>query len=124
MKRALLVIPALAAALLAGCVVVPAPGGPASYGEPVLVAPPPPRVEYIGPPPVTGYIWLGGYWNWSGGRHAWVPGRWAAPRPGYVWVPHRWDRDGDHWRQRGGYWQEQRGRGPDYRGRDRRDQHG
>lgn len=98
-------------ATLSGCVVGPRPvAQPYGYDEAVIVAPPPPRVEYYGAPPVAGQIWIEGYWNWSGSRHEWVPGRWEAPRPGYSWVPHRWERDGDRWRQRGGHWEERRDR--------------
>ena len=97
------------AATLAGCVVAPASRPyDYSYSEPVLVAPPPPRVEYYGAPPVAGQIWIDGYWSWTGRRHEWVSGRWEAPRPGYTWVPHRWERDGDRWHQRGGRWEERR----------------
>lgn len=107
-----IVITALVAttALLGGCVVAPAGpyGGPyygdPYYGSPVVVAPPPPRVEYVGPPPFIGAIWLDGFWTWRGNRHDWVPGRWEAPRSGNNWVPHRWDRDGNQWRERGGHW--------------------
>ena len=95
---------AASAISLSACVVAPVPAGGPYYGEPVVVAPPPPRVEYVGVPPVTGYVWIGGYWNWSRGHHVWVPGRWAPPRQGHVWVPHRWQQDGRNWRQEGGYW--------------------
>jgi hypothetical protein len=95
---------AAAALLLAsGCVVYPV-DQPYYTGEVVGVAPPPPQVEYVGVPPVTGYIWLGGYWGWRGGRHEWVPGRWSAPRPGYHWVPPAWHRQGPGWRFRPGRW--------------------
>jgi len=76
------------------------------YDQPVVrVAPPPLQYEYYGSPPVTGYVWITGYWNWGGVRYVWVPGRWEAPRPGYYWAPHRWERQGDHWRQQGGRWE-------------------
>jgi hypothetical protein len=104
-KRAALLLPVL---LLAGCVVTPAPRyGYYDYDESVIVAPPPPRVEYIGPPPVTGHVWIGGYWNWveRDHRHVWVPGRWSAPREGHRWVPHRWERHGRNWREHPGRWQ-------------------
>lgn len=102
----------LASLLLSACVVAPA-GRPYYGGEGVYVEPPPPRVEYVGPPPVVGQIWIQGYWNWTGSRHEWVPGRWEASRPGYRWVPHSWERQGDRWHQRGGRWEEQRDRGDD-----------
>lgn len=92
-----------ASVLLGGCAV--GPTSSTHYYETVRVAPPPPYVEYAGPPPVSGYVWITGYWNWGGARYIWVPGRWDAPRPGYRWVPHRWERDGDHWRQHEGRWE-------------------
>lgn len=107
----------LLATLLSACVVAPAPR--AYYREPVIVAPPPPRVEYVGPPPVVGQVWIEGFWNWSGGRHDWVPGHWENPRPGYAWVPHRWDRDGERWRLQGGHWETR----PDYHDRGRHEGH-
>lgn len=101
--RKQLIVAALAATstLLAGCVVAPAP----VYPEAVMVEPPPPRIEYPGYPPFVGYIWIGGYWTWTGHRHEWVPGRWEAPRPGYRWIAPRWERDGSHWRQHEGRWE-------------------
>jgi hypothetical protein len=100
---------------LTACVVVPAqPYGDGGYAqqpyyEPVVpVAPPPPRVEYVGPPPVVGYLWIGGYWGWHDGRHDWVPGHWEAPRPGYRWVPHEWVHEGNGWRLHGGHWDHDR----------------
>ncbi|QEL63853.1 hypothetical protein OTERR_03770 [Oryzomicrobium terrae] len=114
MRTKLLLVALTAAAALSGCVVAPAGrpyyGGPV-YSEPVMVAPPPPRVEYVGPPPVVGQVWIGGFWNWTGQRHDWVPGHWENPRPGYTWTPHRWERAGDGWRHAGGHWEEDRGRG-------------
>lgn len=97
MKNRLL-IATLAAALLGGCVVAP------GYQEPVIYEPPPPRVEYPGYAPVVGYVWISGYWTWTGHRHEWVGGRWEAPRPGYRWIAPRWERDGKYWRQHEGRW--------------------
>ena len=109
-----------AAAITGGCAIVPA-NGPYDYGEPVVVAPPPPRVEYVGYPPVVGQVWVGGFWSWTGRHHEWVPGHWKAPRRGYHWVPHRWERDGDRWRQNDGRWEQGSRRGSrDDRRRDRR----
>jgi hypothetical protein len=125
---AILMIAGLAASVLAGCVMVPAQpygtvasvqpyygnggygyGDGGGYAAPVVpVAPPPPQVEYAGPPPVAGYIWLGGYWGWHDGRHEWMRGHWEAPRPGYVWSPHVWVHEGDGWRLHGGRWQPRR----------------
>lgn len=103
MKKQLFITSLAATLLLAGCVVAPAP----YYDEPIFVEPPPPRVEYPGYAPVTGYIWIGGYWNWTGHRHEWVPGRWDAPRHGHRWVAPRWERDGNRWRQHRGGWEQE-----------------
>lgn len=92
-----------AVAGLAGCAVEPV--SRPYYGEPVRMAPPPLRVEMMGAPPVVGYVWIGGYWNWVSVRYVWVPGRWEAPRPGYRWVPRQWERDGERWQPRGGQWE-------------------
>lgn len=88
--------------VLGGCVVAPAPyraGYGPSYG------PPPPRAEVIGVAPISGQIWISGFWDWADNRYEWQPGHWEAPRPGYRWEPHRWDRDGDRWQQHGGRWE-------------------
>ncbi|HLW24265.1 MAG TPA: hypothetical protein VKT22_07895 [Steroidobacteraceae bacterium] len=97
---------ALGLAALSGCyvragVAVPAP---AVYVGAVSVAPPPPQAEVIGVPPQPGFVWIGGYWNWVGGRHVWVGGHWVAPRPGYRWVPHEWVHAEGGWRLREGHW--------------------
>ena len=94
---------AIGGLLLGGCVVEPAQ--PYYVSEPVMVAPPPPRVEVVGVAPAPGYIWIEGFWGWSGRHHEWRPGHWEAPRPGYSWRPHQWQRDGSHWRERRGYWE-------------------
>ncbi|MGA9024470.1 MAG: YXWGXW repeat-containing protein [Steroidobacteraceae bacterium] len=111
MKSIALVRPALlalaaTATLLGGCVVSGSVGIPAPrlYVGVVSEAPPPPQVEVIGVPPQPGYVWLGGYWNWVGGRHVWVGGHWEAPRAGYRWVPHEWVHAGGGWRLREGHW--------------------
>ncbi len=93
----------LASTLLAGCAVMPDQSHYA--GGVVMVAPPAPREEAIGTPPVEGYVWLGGYWDWVGNRHEWIPGHWAPPRPGRRWVPHAWVRQGDGWVLKPGHWE-------------------
>lgn len=87
---------------LGACVVEPAR---VSFATPLVVTEPPaPVVETVGVAPVAGYVWLGGYWNWVGGRHVWVGGHWAPPRPGYRWAPHEWVRVNGGWRLREGRW--------------------
>ncbi len=98
------VVAALSLAMTLGaCVMVPDQRHYA--GGVVLVAPPAPREEVIGAPPVPGYVWLNGYWSWVGNRHEWKEGHWEAPRAGKVWVPHQWVRQGDGWRMNPGHWQ-------------------
>src|SRR5579872_5196948 len=77
-------------AALGGCIV--AAPAPSEYyvGGALDVAPPPPRVEVYGAAPEPGFIWIGGYWNWVGGRHEWVGGHWERPHAGERWVGHRW----------------------------------
>jgi hypothetical protein len=88
---------------LSACVVAPTPGG-LYVGPAVAVEPPPPQTEYYGAPPAVGYIWIGGYWNWAGGRYVWAGGHWEAPHPGYRWEPRRWVRTSGGWRMAGGRW--------------------
>ena len=95
----------LGSAALAGCVYVPVDRGYAYDTDVVNVAPPPPRAEYYGAPPVVGSVWINGYWGWGGGGHRWVPGRWAGARPGYHWEPHRWVPYGGGWRLGRGHWE-------------------
>jgi len=101
----------VAGTALTGCIVAPPPGQPVGYyaSEPgpvvvASVAPPPLIYEPVVAAPAPGYLWISGYWSWSGGRHVWTGGHWAAPRPGYHWVPRQWERGPGGWQQRGGHW--------------------
>jgi hypothetical protein len=94
---------ALAAALIVGGLAL-GTSPAAQVGVVVMVAPPAPVVETVGVAPVPGYVWIGGYWNWVGGRHVWVPGAWRPGRPGYRWVPHHWVAAGGGWRLEEGHW--------------------
>ncbi len=96
---------------LAGCVVSPGrvvvqPPRVGFASEVVVVAPPAPVIETVGVAPYPGYVWVGGYWNWSGGRHVWVPGRWdAPPHPGWRWAPHHWEHVDGGYRLHEGHWE-------------------
>ncbi len=114
LRLATVALAAAAGLLATGCVVVPARGGyyggaPADggyySGGPVAVAPPPLQTDVITVAPGPAYIWIGGFWNWVGGRHVWVGGHWAPHRPGHHWVPHQWQREGGGWRAAPGRWQ-------------------
>lgn len=69
----------------------------------VRVGPPAPRYETRPAYPGRGYVWVGGYWGWSGGAYVWRRGYWSrhagawcgghwvnTPRRGYYWVPGHW----------------------------------
>jgi hypothetical protein len=82
---------------------------------------PPPAVIYepVPPPPAVGYVWVPGYWGWSGERYVWIRGRHVYGRPGYVWRPDRWDHRGERWHRVSGGWERDRhgnhGRGHGHR---------
>lgn len=102
-------LPALAlaaAALLSGCVVVPAHRGYVAAPAAVIVdvPPPAPYAEVVPVMPYPGAVWINGYWGWSGGRHTWVPGYYDRPRPGYRYEPHRWENNSGRWHLRAGAW--------------------
>ncbi len=67
---------------------------PVWYGVDVVWihrAPPPPRREYPSVVTGDGWIWLSGYWYWTGITFVWRPGFWSRPPvPGHVWVRDGW----------------------------------
>ncbi|WAC72682.1 hypothetical protein OU995_24630 [Roseateles sp. SL47] len=86
MRAIRIVVGAIAAPLLAsalsGCIVLPPRpyhGGGYGYGgerggyegayQPAVVG-----------PPVAGYVWFEGCWEWRGGQRSWVDGHWGPPR--------------------------------------------
>jgi hypothetical protein len=92
-KAALLVLLGLISVFVADCFV-----GYPTFG------PPPLRDEVIIRRPGAGYIWIGGYWGWSGGRYAWNSGHWTRAKAGRAWVPGRWEQRGRNWVWRRGSW--------------------
>ena len=92
---------ALALAGCAGGVLAPVPAQADVY---VRFGPPAPRYEAV-PVMPPGWVWVPGYWNWSGHRYVWVRGRRVHAHPGRHWVQPRWveDRHG-RWRHHGGHW--------------------
>lgn len=78
MTRRLMVSMIGAVCLLSACLVDPPPGQVV-----VVRRPPPARVEIITARPGLDYVWIRGYWIWSGNDYQWVDGRWDRPvRPG------------------------------------------
>jgi hypothetical protein len=68
---------------------------------------PPPLPVYDQPPiPAAGYIWVPGYWAWSGDTGwYWVPGTWVLPPAvGLLWTPAYWAYDNGSYVFNEGYW--------------------
>jgi hypothetical protein len=71
----------------------------------VSVPPPPLRYEAYGPAPGPGFAWVGGYWNYAGGRYVWAPGYWGRPpRARAVWIAPRYEARGGRYYFRRGFW--------------------
>src|SRR4051794_38303691 len=103
----------LSAVGLAGCVVRPgytAVGGTYDtvddgYAEVYVNSPPPPPVaEYRPYPPNPGYVWVDGYWDWTGYDWYWTNGFWAPPRQGYAYVRPAYTVDRGRYVYHRGYW--------------------
>jgi len=77
--------------------------GSAAYVE-VDAAPPPPQQEAV-PEQRAGYIWVPGYWGWSGSKHVWVNGQYVPERLHHHWVAARWEHRGPKWYFDDGRWE-------------------
>ncbi len=97
---AMLLVAALAAVTVSGCVVEPEG---VAY---VHMAPPAPEVEVIGVAPGAGYVWIAGHHAWRGEAYGWVPGRWELPPREHA----RWSTGSWHHNRNGWYWVEGRWR--------------
>jgi hypothetical protein len=87
----------------------------------VQSGPPPVRYEVVTVSPGPEFVWISGYWAWSGAQYAWVSGRWERPPTGYTaWVSPRYERREGGWYYRPGHWGGGHGRGRG-RGHDRHD---
>jgi len=105
---------ACAATLVCGLAVAPAAMAQVSLNITIGTPPPAPVYEAV-PAPRAGFIWVPGFWDWDGARHAhvWAPGRWEAERPGYAYEAPRWERRPEGWVLMRGGWG---GRPEPYRG--------
>jgi WXXGXW repeat (2 copies) len=116
-----LLVSAMIAAGMLGCVAIPQPGVAESSGDVYLdYAPPPPRYEAV-PPPRSGYVWSPGYWGWDGYRrtHVWVNGHWEPARAGYAYSAPAWRERSGRWYYQGPNWEREdvggrRDRAPSY----------
>jgi hypothetical protein len=72
----------------------------AAWAEVVVkMAPPAPQsMAVVGSAPGPKYVWIDGYYRWSGNRYVWVSGKWIVPpRAGAIWIAARWvPRDGSY----------------------------
>jgi len=87
---------------LSACVVEPAHPRRVAIVA-VDVRPPPPRIVVV-PAARSGYVWVPGYWRWSGRDHVWVEGHWLRERRGWHWVPAHWDERGGRFYFQPGVW--------------------
>ncbi|MFH0900655.1 MAG: hypothetical protein V2A73_08510 [Pseudomonadota bacterium] len=84
--------------------------GSVAIGSPgyvqVTSLPPDPIYEEVTPTPYSGWVWIGGYWHWSGYEWVWMPGHWEASRVGYIFVePYYHHHDGFGYVYVPGYWE-------------------
>lgn len=57
----------------------------------VRTAPPTASVVVVGRAPSPKYLWVGGYYRWTGSHYVLVAGRWMMPpRTGAIWIAPRW----------------------------------
>src|ERR1041384_5081964 len=65
-------------------------GEPAPYT--VSGMPPEPLYQQMTTSPGDGFVWIDGYWHWSGFEWVWINGRWGRHQAGYVYVEPRYTR--------------------------------
>jgi len=73
----------------------------------VYVAKPPPPliVENRYACPSEQYVWVNGYWYWSGHKYVWRKGRWVRPpRHGEYWIEPRYEKHKRGYRYVPGHW--------------------
>lgn len=92
-KTALFSISALIIVSLLSCLVV----------HP-LTSPPPPKKEIRSARPGPLFVWVDGYWKWTGSEYTWIRGHWVKAPKGKVWVQGRWEKRGAHWVWISGHW--------------------
>ena len=72
----------------------------------IKLAPPSLRIEKI-PPPVTGQIWVRGYYRFdeAANKYVWMPGHYETPAvAGQVWVEPRYEHHHDYYIFIPGHW--------------------
>ena len=77
-----------------GFAALPAMSATVEYVE--VQSPPPALVVETMPAPVTGQVWIPGYYDYKDGQYVWVRGHMEPQREGYVYVAPRYD-DGKYY---------------------------
>jgi hypothetical protein len=80
--------------------------GPSVYPDNL---PPDPIPEYRPQAPGWGYVWVNGYWDWTGYDWVWNNGYWAPPRPGFSYIGPRFIWENGQPIYYRGYWQSPNG---------------
>jgi hypothetical protein len=78
-----------ALAVAVGFSAAPAMSATVQYVE-VQAPPPVLQVETV-PAPMSGQVWVPGYYDYRDGQYAWVSGHFEPERVGYVYVAPRYD---------------------------------
>jgi hypothetical protein len=93
MKNYLFAIGFLSCIILSGCTV--------GY-----VTTQPANVTYVRPvSPGSGYVWIGGEWEWTGGNYRWHEGSWQSHHEGRAWKSGYWENNHKGYRWHKGHWE-------------------
>lgn len=85
-----------------------------SYGHIAHYAPPALRHEYV-PHARRGFVWVPGYWDFSGYEYFWVDGYFAVEQRGYSFHQQRWEQRGNSWFLQPARWDRDGDGVPNYR---------
>ncbi len=87
----------------------PPAAAPMDNGDYATVYPtspaPEPVPEFRPAAPGYGYVWVDGYWDWSGYDWTWTSGYWAPQRTGFVYIAPQYVFMGGRPVYYRGYWQ-------------------
>ena len=72
-----------------GLAAIPALSATIEYVE--VQSPPPALQVEVVPAPMTGKVWVPGYYDYKDGQYVWTSGRFEPTRQGYVYVAPRYD---------------------------------
>ena len=94
-----------AAVILAGTLLATTACAGSSGRVYIRSGPPSVRAEVVAVSPGPGYVWVPGYYRYSGNAYVWVGGRYERPpRARARWVRGHWERDRRGWYFVDGHW--------------------